>query len=166
MTWINILTTVEKQLMAQNQRLLQHLNTERHSQDETKQLLSEILGYKLANSSEIRLPFYTDYGRKIQIAKDVFINCNVTMSDIGGITIAKGVVIGPGVSLLTTDCSQRTAPITIEENVKIGGRAIILPGVTIGNNAVIQAGAVVTKRVLKNTVVAGNPAEIILEDKG
>lgn len=164
MTWIDDLTTVEKQLMRQNQRLLQHLNTERHTPNETKQLLSEILGYQMDSNSEIRLPFYSDYGRKIQIAKNVFINCNVTMSDIGGITIANGVVIGPGVTLLTTDCSQ-IAPIKIEENVKIGGQAIILPGVTIGTNAIVKAGTVVTKNVLKDTVVAGNPAQKIMEDK-
>ncbi|CAJ1176707.1 maltose O-acetyltransferase [Companilactobacillus crustorum] len=165
MTWISTLSSVEQKLMLQNQRLLQHLNTERHCQNEAKQLLSEILGYQLAKSSEIRLPFYTDYGRKIQIAKDVFINCNVIMSDIGGITIDQGGVIGPGVSLLTCDCDQKIGPIKIEKGVKIGGRAIILPGITIGSNAEIKAGAVVTKDVLRNTVMSGNPAKRILEDK-
>ncbi|WP_295730503.1 DapH/DapD/GlmU-related protein [uncultured Limosilactobacillus sp.] len=106
-------------------------------------MLSEILGYQLADSTEILLPFYSDYGRNIKIGKNVSISCNVMMADKGGIEINDNVKIGAGVSLQTVD-GDITKPIVIDEGARIGGNATILPGVHIGANAVVGAGVIIT----------------------
>jgi len=150
MTWRTNLSSSEFQLMNQNQRLLQHLNTGRLCPAEIKQLISEIIGQQVATDTEIRLPFYTDYGRNIKMGKNVFINCNVMMSDIAGITIGNNVEISSGVSLLTSSYVQKElvlAPIKLEDNVKIGAQVIILPGVTIDEGSVIEAGSTISKNI-------------------
>ena len=146
-----------------NQRLLQNLNTQRHCSCEVRQLVSEIIGQKIAASTEIRLPFYSDYGHNIKLGKRVFINANVMMVDLGGITIENDVLIGPGAYLISVnhklDPQHRKElelkPVVIKQNAWIGAKATILPGVMVGKNAVV------TKDVPANTVVAGNPAKII-----
>lgn len=157
------------QIISQNQRLLQNLNTQRHCTWEVRQLISEITGEKIAENTEIRLPFYSDYGRNIKLGERVFINANVMMVDLGGITIEDDVLIGPGAYLISVNHQlaphQRKEldlkPVLIKKNAWIGAKATILPGVTVGENAVVAAGAVVTKDVPANTVVAGMPAKII-----
>ena len=99
----------------------------------------------------------------------MFINANVMMVDLGGITIENEVLIGPGAYLISVnhklDPQHRKElelkPVVIKQNAWIGAKATILPGVTVGKNAVVAANAVVTKDVPANTVVAGNPAKII-----
>lgn len=158
-----------RQIIAQNQRLLQNLNTNRHCECEVRQLIREITGTEIPNSTEIRLPFYTDFGRNIKIGARVFINAGVMLVDSGGITIEDDVLIGPGVYLISVDhklAPKRRkeldlAPVVIKKNAWLGARSIILPGVTIGENAIVGAGAVVTKNVSANTVVAGIPAKVI-----
>jgi len=150
MTWQVNLSDGDRQLMKQNQRLLQHLNTSRLCPAEVNQLVSEVIGRPLTADTEIRLPFYTDFGRNIKIGKNVFINCNVMMSDIAGITIGKNVEIDSGVSLLTNSYVQNKlvmAPIKIKDDVKIGARVIILPGVTISEGSIIEAGSIVSKNI-------------------
>ena len=152
---------LRQKLIQQNQRLLQNLNTQRHCSCEVRQLVSEIIGQKIAASTEIRLPFYSDYGHNIKLGEHVFINANVMMVDLGGITI--------GAYLISVnhklDPQHRKElelkPVVIKQNAWIGAKATILPGVTVGKNAVVAANAAVTKDVLANTVVAGNPAKII-----
>lgn len=164
MTCQTDLFKLDSRLVDQNQRLLQHLNTGRTCSRETNQLLSEIFGYQLDPTNEIRLPFHTDYGRNIKLGKNIFINCNVTMIDIGTIKIGDDVIIGPDTTLLTTDYStSKEKPIVIGENVNIGGHVTILPGVTIGQGAIIIAGSVVTTDIEENVTVSGNPAHIIKE---
>ena len=160
---------LRRKLVQQNQRLLQNLNTQRHCSCEVRQLVSEIIGQKIAASTEIRLPFYSDYGHNIKLGERVFINANVMMVDLGGITIENDVLIGPGAYLISVnhklDPQHRKElelkPVVIKQNAWIGAKATILPGVTVGKNAVVAANAVVTKDVPANTVVAGNPAKII-----
>lgn len=150
MTWQTSLSENNRQLMNQNQRLLQNLNTGRHCRAEVNQLISEVIGQRLDSDTEIRLPFYTDYGRNIQFGKNDYINCNVMMSDIAGIIIGNNVVIDSGVSLLTVSYSSKkliTAPIRIEDNVNIGAQVIILPGVTISKGSIIETGSIVTKSI-------------------
>lgn len=154
---------LRRKLAQQNQRLLQNLNTQRHCSCEVRQLVSEIIGQKIAASIEIRLPFYSDYGHNIKLGERVFINANVMMVDLGGITIENDVLIGPGAYLISVnhklDPQHRKElelkPVVIKQNAWIGAKATILPGVTVGKNAVV------TKDVPANTVIAGNPAKII-----
>lgn len=158
-----------KKLIEQNQRLFQNLNTQRHCSCEVRQLISEITGRKIPASTEIRLPFYSDYGRNIKLGERVFINANVMMVDLGGITIEDDVLIGPGAYLISVNLQLKPEhrkelelkPVVIKKNVWIGAKAMILPGVTVGENAVVAAGAVVTKDVPANTEVAGLPAKVI-----
>lgn len=115
-------------------------------------------------------PFYTTGGADITIGRDVFINQNCTMYDLGGIEIGDEVMIGPNVNLITSGHpvapSQRrsavvAAPIKIGRNVWIGAGATIIGGVTIGEHSVVAAGSVVTRDVPPNTLVGGNPAKRI-----
>jgi acetyltransferase-like isoleucine patch superfamily enzyme len=137
--------------------------------DHIRQLLSEITGIQLDASSTVLTPFHINLGIFTRIGKNVFINHDCTFLDIGGITIEDDVLIGPKVSLITESHPlnplERKAllvkPIVIKRNVWIGAGAIILPGVTVGENSVVAAGAVVNKDVPENTVVGGVPAKVI-----
>jgi acetyltransferase-like isoleucine patch superfamily enzyme len=137
--------------------------------DQVRQLLSEIIGSPIDDSTTIFTPFYTNFGRFITIGKNVFINHACSFLDMGGITIEDNVLIGPKVNLITEnhplDPSNRTSliatAIVVKRNAWIGAAATILPGVTIGENAVVAAGALVSKDVAPNTVVAGVPAKMV-----
>ncbi|MBD0288627.1 MAG: sugar O-acetyltransferase, partial [Flavisolibacter sp.] len=120
-------------------------------------------------STTVFAPFHTNFGRFTRIGKNVFINHACSFLDMGGITIEDHVLIGPKVNLITEnhplDPVDRRAlickPIVIKRNAWIGAAATVLPGVTIGENAVVAAGAVVTTDVSANTVVGGVPARFI-----
>jgi acetyltransferase-like isoleucine patch superfamily enzyme len=138
--------------------------------DEIRALFSELIGKKVDESFLLIPPFYTAGGNEIRVGRNVFVNQNCTFYDLGGLDIADDVMIGPNVSLLTAghplQPSQRRAatigkPIVIERNVWIAAGATIIGGVTIGENAVVAAGSVVTKDVAPNTLVGGNPAQVI-----
>jgi acetyltransferase-like isoleucine patch superfamily enzyme len=137
--------------------------------DQIRHHLGEIIGDKLDEHTTVFAPFYTNFGRFITIGKRVFINHACSFLDMGGITIEDDVLIGPKVNLITEnhplDPSDRRAlvsrPIVIKRNAWIGAAATILPGVTIGENSVVAAGAVVSKDVPANTVVGGIPAKFI-----
>lgn len=125
----------------------------------------------IANTACIILPCYISYGVNISLGKQVFINANATLQDNAPIYIGQQTMIGPNAQLYTAshplDATQRcngfevAKAIYIGQRVWIGGGAIILPGVRIGDEAVIGAGAVVTKDVSEKHVVAGNPAKVI-----
>src|SRR3954453_18222372 len=133
-------------------------------------ILEELLG-EIGADTDIRPPLYCDYGSHIRIGARVFANCGLVALDVAPITIGDDVQIGPNVQLLTPthplDAELRRAkweaaePIVIETNAWLGGGAIVVPGVTVGENAVVGAGAVVTKDVPANVVVAGSPARVI-----
>jgi acetyltransferase-like isoleucine patch superfamily enzyme len=137
--------------------------------DQVRERLSEIIGSPINKSTRIFPPFYTNFGHFITLGKNVFINHACSFVDMGGITIEDDVLIGPRVNLLTEnhslDPSDRQTlqlkSILIKRNAWIGTAATILPGVTIGENAIVAAGAVVSKDVPANTVVGGVPAKII-----
>jgi acetyltransferase-like isoleucine patch superfamily enzyme len=137
--------------------------------EEIRALLSRITGREIDESSAIFPPFHINYGKHTEIGKNVFINFDCVFLDYGGITIGDCVFIAPQVSLLTEGHpvspenrhSLTVAPIHIKRNAWIGANATIMQGVTIGENAVVAAGAVVTKDVPENTVVGGIPAKII-----
>ena len=138
--------------------------------DEIRALFSELIGKEVDESFSLIPPFYTAGGNEIRIGRNVFINQNCTLYDLGGLDIGDDVMIGPNVSMITTghplDPSQRRSvtigkPIMIERNVWIAAGATIIGGVTIGENSVVAAGSVVTKDVPANTLVGGNPARVI-----
>jgi maltose O-acetyltransferase len=135
-----------------------------------RQLLEQLLG-AIGEGTEIRPPFYLDYGSHIRIGARCFANFGLVALDVAAITIGDDVQIGPNVQLLTpthpVDPEPRRAkweaaePITIGDNVWLGGGAIVLAGVTIGENTVVGAGAVVTRDLPANVVAVGNPARVV-----
>ncbi len=150
-------------------RLCVEMNATATDVDEVRKRLSEIIGSEIDASTAIFPPFYTNFGRSTRIGKNVFINHNCSFLDIGGITIEDEVQIGPRVNLTSEnhplDPRDRQTlipkPVVIKRNAWIGAGATILPGVTVGENAVVAAGAVVSRDVPPNTVVAGIPAKVV-----
>ncbi len=132
-------------------------------------LLKEL--FQTEENAYIEPNFYCDYGYNIFVGKNFYANHNCVMLDVNTITFGDDVMLGPNVQIYTAthplDVKARYSgrelgfPITIGNKVWIGGGAIILPNLSIGDNAVIAAGSVVTKNVPKNAVVAGNPAKIV-----
>ena len=136
---------------------------------EIRELLSQITGSAIDESVAVFTPLYINYGKHIKIGKNVFINFDCVFLDLGGITIEDNVLIAPKVSVLSEghpvspNKRQSLVPgnIHIKKNAWIGAGATILPGVTVGENAVVAAGAVVSKDVPANTIVGGIPAKQI-----
>jgi maltose O-acetyltransferase len=139
---------------------------------ERQSILQQILG-QIGQDSIVELPFHCSYGKNIYIGNHVYLNCLCTILDCNEVHIGHHVMIGPVVQIYTAahhlQAESRiqgwevAKSIVIEDNVWIGGGAILLPGVRIGRNAVVGAGAVVSRDVSANTVVAGNPARVIRE---
>lgn len=156
------------EVITRTQELSIQLNTSTHI-DQVRERLSEIMGSAIDKSTRIFAPFYTNFGRFITLGKNVFINHACSFLDLGGITIEDDVLIGPKVNLITENHPLNSTDrqtlvlkqIVIKRNAWIGAAATILPGVTIGENAVVAAGAVVSKDVPANTIVGGIPAKII-----
>jgi maltose O-acetyltransferase len=133
-------------------------------------LLERLLG-SIGEETAIRPPLYVDYGSQIRIGARCFANFGLVALDVAPIVIGDDVQIGPNVQLLTPlhpiepgarrDKWEAARPITIEDNVWLGGGVIVLPGVTIGANTVVGAGAVVTKDLPANVVAVGNPARVV-----
>ena len=184
---MNAMTEKEKMLAgmtysAVDQQLLEELNTVKEiihrynsiSPSATKERLSilkGLLGHIGDNEIIINQPFYCDYGKQISVGRRFFANFNLTILDEASVTIGDDCFIGPNVSIYTachsTDPVERNTrmewaePVTIGDNVWIGGSVTILPGVTIGNNVTIGAGSVVTKDIPDNVVAVGNPCKVI-----
>lgn len=139
--------------------------------NEIRKIFSELIGKEVDSSCWIMTPFYTDFGRNIMLGKNVLINHCCTFMDRGGIEIGDECFIAPKVNLVTINHDinphNRTTTyckkIVLEKRVWIGVGATICPGVRIGENSIIEAGAVVTKDVPKNVIVGGNPAKILRE---
>ncbi|SDR02033.1 DapH/DapD/GlmU-related protein [Flagellimonas zhangzhouensis] len=146
--------------------ILVDLNSSRTIKD-IRRHLSNLVGYQVDESTTLYTPLSSNYGKNIKLGKNIFINQNCQILDLGGVTIDDHVMIGPRVNLLSeshpVDPESRkiliAKPIHIKENAWIGAGATILPGVTIGAHAVVAAGAVVSKDVPARTVVAGIPAK-------
>lgn len=136
---------------------------------EIRELLGRITGAGIDETTTVFTPLHINYGKNTRIGRNVFINFDCTFLDLGGITIEDNVLIAPKVSLLSerhpvspeNRQSLVPGPIHIKRNAWIGANATILPGVTVGENAVVAAGAVVSKDVPDNTVVGGIPAKMI-----
>ncbi|HWV28728.1 MAG TPA: DapH/DapD/GlmU-related protein [Dyadobacter sp.] len=160
------------QVVARTIRLCSQMNVQATDIDQVRERLSEIIGARIDESTIIFPPFYTNFGRFTTLGKNVFINHACSFLDIGGIIIGDDVLIGPRVNITSEnhplDPSDRKTLIPksvhIKRNAWIGAGATILPGVTVGENAVVAAGAVVSRDVPPNTVVAGIPAKVIKDN--
>lgn len=138
-----------------------------------REILQGLLGHIADDEIIINQPFYCDYGKQISVGRRFFANFNFTVLDEAPVTIGDDCFIGPNVSIYTachsTDPVERNSrmewarPVTIGNNVWIGGSVTILPGVTIGDNVTIGAGSVVTRDIPGNVVAAGNPCRVLRE---
>ncbi|GEO03714.1 nodulation protein L [Adhaeribacter aerolatus] len=152
----------------ETRKLLIRLNNEPDA-NEIRKLLGQIIASEVDATTALFPPFQINYGKNTKIGKNVFINFDCTFLDLGGITIEDNVMLAPKVSLLSeghpvspNERQTLTAgKIHIKKNAWIGANATILPGVTIGENSVVAAGAVVSKDVPDNTIVGGVPAKFI-----
>ena len=125
----------------------------------------------MGESVDIRPPLRVDYGCNISIGERSWVNYGLTVLDVAPVIIGKDVLIGPNCSLYTaihpTEPGPRrakwesSAPITLEDNVWLGGSVVVCPGVTIGENSIIGAGGVVTRSIPANSIAVGNPARVI-----
>ncbi len=150
-------------------RITAKLNNAYHTPEEVRELMSELTGKQVDETFTLFPPFYTDFGKNLTIGKNVFINACCNFQDQGGIIIKDGALIGHKVVMATINHGYAPekrhwnypAPIVIGNNVWIGSNATILQGVTIGDNAIVAAGAVVTKDVAPDSIVGGVPAKFI-----
>jgi maltose O-acetyltransferase len=137
---------------------------------EARAALAELLG-SLGEDAFVKAPLFVDYGENLHIGARTFVNYNLVALDVVTITIGEDCQIGPNVQLLTPihplepgprrDKLEAARPITLRDNVWLGGGVIVCPGVTIGENSVIGAGSVVTRDVPPNVVAVGNPARVL-----
>jgi len=135
-----------------------------------RRTLAQVLG-GLGEDAVVRPPLFVDYGENLRIGARTFVNHNLTALDVARISIGEDCQIGPGVQLLTPthpvepgprrDKLEAARPITIGDNVWLGGGVIVCPGVTVGDDSVIGAGAVVTRDVPAGVVAFGNPARVV-----
>ncbi len=145
------------------------MNSSYHDPEEVKELFSKLIGKNVDSTFTLFPPFYTDCGKNISIGKNVFINTGCHFQDQGGITIGDGTLIGHNVTLATLNHgfipddrgTLYPSPIRIGKNVWLGANVTIVPGITVGDNVIVAAGAVVTKDIPDNMVAAGVPAKII-----
>ncbi len=150
-------------------RIGMELNSQYHTPEEIRAIMGRLTGKKIDDTFRLFPPFYTDFGKNITIGKDVFINSGCHFQDQGGIVIGDGSLIGHNVVLATinhdlspaNDRKNHYAPIIIGSHVWIGSNATILPGVKIGDWAVVAAGAVVTQDIPALTVAGGVPAKVL-----
>lgn len=150
-------------------RITCEINNAYHSQEELRSLMSRLIGKSVDETFKLFPPFYTDFGKNIVIGRNVFINACCHFQDHGGVILGDGCLIGHNVVFATLNHGMNpedrsvmhSAPIRLGRNVWVGSNSTILRGVTVGDNAIIAAGSVVTKDVPANTVVGGVPAKHI-----
>lgn len=152
--------------------IIQQYNNLRPSDTQGRfEILKNLIGKMADDNALIIQPFFCDYGKHIRVGKRFFANFNFTVLDEAYVTIGDDCFIGPNVSIYTachsTNPIERNSrkewalPVTIGNNVWIGGSVTILPGVTIGDNVTIGAGSVVVKDIPSNVIAAGNPCRVI-----
>ncbi|MCB0887051.1 MAG: sugar O-acetyltransferase [Propionibacteriaceae bacterium] len=150
-------------------RITAELNGSYHDEAGVRALLSELIGAPVPDSVVVFPPFRADFGRNIRIGEGVFINSGCAFQDQGGVTIGDGALIGHNVVIATLnhglDPAKRAdlipAPVVVGAGAWIGSNATILPGVTIGDGAVVAAASVVTRDVPPRTIAVGSPARVV-----
>ena len=156
----------------ETKELIHDYNALRPKENEKKlAILKQLLGHMADDEAIILQPFFCDYGKQIRVGRRFFANFHLTILDEAPVTIGDDCFIGPNVSIYTachsTDPDERNSrrewaePVTIGNNVWIGGSVTILPGVTIGHNVTIGAGSVVASDIPDNTIAVGNPCKPI-----
>ena len=143
-----------------------------HDQNERQELLEELLG-SVGEECVIEPPFRCDYGYNIHVGENFYTNFDCVILDVGRVDIGENCQIAPGVHIYTAmhplAATERIKgleygkPVIVGDNVWIGGKAVLNPGVTVGDNSVIASGAVVTTAVPDEVVVQGNPATVVKE---
>lgn len=154
---------------AKARRVTAEINNAPHDTAELRELFGKLTGKEVDESFGLFPPIYSDFGENITVGKGVFINSGCCFQDQGGITLGDGCLIGHQVVFATLnhdkDPDKRgdmtAAPIVLGKNVWVGAHATILPGVTIGDGAIVAAGAVVTKDVPAMAIAAGVPAKVV-----
>ena len=152
-------------------KITSELNNKYHTPEEIRELFAKLTQSEVPETFGMFPPFYTDCGKNIKIGKNVFINACCRFQDQGGIEIGDGSLIGHNTTIATLNHDFNPAkrqnltpsPVKIGKNVWIGSDCTILPGVIIGDGAIIGAGSVVTKSVPANAIAVGNPARVIKE---
>ena len=151
-------------------KLIQKLNTSDWTDfEQISHIIKELLGS--SEGAFINPPFFCDYGKNIKVGKNFFANYNCTIIDVAKVVFGDNCFLGPNVSIYTAghpiypttrnSSYEFGKPVTIGDNVWIGGSVVICPGVNIGSNVVIGAGSVVTKDVPSWTIAAGNPCKVL-----
>ena len=154
-------------------QLAAEMNSGYHSEAEVRDYLRKITGRAIDPTVRVFAPLHVNYGPGVSFGHDCFLNFGCTLLALGGITIEDDAFIGPHCVLATeyhpedpaTRHSLLTKPIVVGRNAWLGAGVTVLAGVTIGENAIVAAGSVVTKDVPANMVVAGTPAKVIREIK-
>ena len=155
-------------------RLTAELNGRYHTPEEILVIMEQLTGRPVDPSFRIFPPFYTDCGKNIRIGKNVFVNACCCFQDQGGITLGDGALIGHRVTLATLNHGETAAdrgdltpaPIAVGRNAWLGANVTVVPGVSIGDGAIVAAGAVVTRDVPPMTVVGGVPARKLRDVRG
>lgn len=160
-----------RELGETRERIHDYNNLRPSETSEMRAILKALLGHVADDEFIINQPFRCDYGRQISLGKRFFANFNFTVLDEARVTIGDDCFIGPNVSIYTachsTDPTERNTrqewaePVTIGNNVWIGGSVTILPGVTIGDNVTVGAGSVVVSDIPSNSVAVGNPCKVV-----
>lgn len=154
-------------------KIMQRFNdADRSDFDLLSEIVKEMLG-KTGKGTFINPPFFCDYGKHIEVGDNFFANYNCTIIDVAKVKIGNNVMLAPNVAIYTAghpihpdsrnSLYEYGIPVTIGNNVWIGGNVVITPGVNIGDNVVVGAGSVVTKDIPANVVAAGNPCKVIRE---
>ena len=154
-------------------RITAKLNGEYHTPEEIRELMCELTGRELDPTFVLSPPFYTDCGKNLRIGRNVFINSGCCFQDQGGIVIDDNALVGHNCMICTLNHNlepeKRTnmfpSPVRIGKNVWIGANVTVLPGVEIGDNAVIGAGSVVTRDIPENALAYGVPARVVTRRK-
>ena len=149
--------------------MLQAFNAQQ-DEDQRLALLEQLLG-RIGSGAFIQPPFACDYGYNLSIGDNVFVNFNTVILDCASVTIGEGTQMGPGVQILAADhprdpqarrgLLELARPVSIGSNVWIGAAAVVLPGVSVGDDSIIGAGSVVTRDIPSGVVAVGSPCRVV-----
>ena len=153
--------------MARCRQMCFRINSTFPENDILWELENKLFNGKLPKTSFLTPPFQVDYGCQMELGDHVFVNHDLTAMSAGGIILEDGVMIGPGTTLLTVNHDFKDIqiivckPVRIKKNAWLGAQCIIMPGITIGEGAIVGSGSVVTHDVPAHAIVVGNPAKVL-----